>query len=652
MSRERQIRAARALVALECIPPTLRESLARDTALLEEYDLQADTLFSIGESDFAAPLSELVPALRQTLAGEGCVTVRDTDGSQWSIEYSPGDGPLSLTLALGDRRVAMDSWLTLSPDRDTRLHCLEVLANDVGWPPAAHSSWTQVLLERSLRGQEVLEFLNDIHATPHAQEQLLAQGIRTAGLHSGLAVPPSSAYFERLVGVCGDSTSIGQHTATGGRQRLSELCAWKPSEGFLNSLYMASHPDLSSQIQVAELSSEQLSRAYEFVLHSGDRISQLGAIEVGLRVSADRPEVVPVVTKLVVSLLDDDATSKTSGLRAYSTLYFLVHSELSRRQLLVEKPPFYRRLAALAQAGVIQRQAVAAGISLKESALESTAGEYLLRSLVDLRVEPRRQPELALPEQLRAHFLRRIAQAAGRYPNDLDKELLDDVKRSACPGGIYPLGDGFVPHLPGPLEEAEELRKLPADVTEALRTQLRQEEALESVHFTGLVNCARNFRIGGSETKLATRALTQAEYRLTDIESPSHLGRVLTGLASVSATARDEELADAIWIVARRYGRQPESALSMPDTMRIVLGAAASHEDLGSWSHFVGDCLTELAFGDLPEGDGEVLFSYVQRLCGIVPELWATCGRANAALTAYNASERGSAARNDSGTHT
>lgn len=375
MNRERELRAARALVAVECIPPTLRESLARDTSLLEEYDLQADTIFRIGESDFASQLSEVVRALRHALAGSAGVSVRDTDGNQWAVERGSDDHHPTLTLALGHRRVAMHAWLTLSPEKDTRLRCLESLAGDAGLPPEACTSWRRVLRKRSLKDDEVLQFLNDIHNTPHVQEQLLAQGIRMAGLNSKLAAPRSRAYFQRLIGACGDSASIDRHAATGGRQRLGELAAWKPYEGFMHSLYMASHPDLSAQVHVDNMSREELLQAFDFLLCSGDRVSQLGAIEVGLRVSSDRPEVNPALTKLVEMFRDDDATGKRSGLRAYSTLYVLVSGELSSRQLLAEDPPFYRRLAALAQAGVIQRQMVAAGISLAESAFESTAGE-------------------------------------------------------------------------------------------------------------------------------------------------------------------------------------------------------------------------------------------------------------------------------------
>ena len=112
------------------------------------------------------------------------------------------------------------------------------------------------------------------------------------------------------------------------------------------------------------MSSEELLQAFGFLLRSGDRVSQLGAIEVGLRVSLDRPEVNPALTKLVELIRDDVATGKRSGLRAYSILYVLVSGELSNKQLLAEDPPFYRRLAALAQAGVIQRQMAVAGITL------------------------------------------------------------------------------------------------------------------------------------------------------------------------------------------------------------------------------------------------------------------------------------------------
>lgn len=68
----------------------------------------------------------------------------------------------------------------------------------------------------------------------------------------------------------------------------------------------------------------------------------------------------------------------------------------------------------------------------------------------------------------------------------------------------------------------------------------------------------------------------------------------------------------------------------------ICLKAASSCVALNDWRDFVGDWLTELAFNDLEGKDGEVLHSYLQCLCRAVPELWISCGRADAALMAYN----------------
>ena len=46
-----------------------------------------------------------------------------------------------------------------------------------------------------------------------------------------------------------------------------------------------------------------------------------------------------------------------------------------------------------------------------------------------------------------------------------------------------------------------------------------------------------------------------------------------------------------------------------------------------------------MAFGELAEGDGEMLHDLcATHICEVVPELWSTCGSADAALMAYNGS--------------
>ncbi len=638
MTKASELRTATALLALECIPPSLRETLARHVRMRDDYGIRLDTILEVGDSDFKAPVSAIVRGVTSALSGTPRTTLRDTGGNDWSIEPDTDREQPALVFAHGERHVGMHAWLTLSPDRSTRLRCLEALATDAGLPPKACSSWRRVLEERSLNGEEVPDFLSDLHNTPHVQEQFLANSIGTPGLNSQLAAPPSRTYFERLVGSRGDSASIQRHAAVGAREHLAELAAWRPYEGFLQSLYMASHPCLSAQIRVDGMSSDELVQAFEFILRVGDQVSQLGTIEVGFRVSADRPEVIPALNKLVDLMRSDDTTDKEGRFRTYSLLYMLVTSELSTRQQLAGEPPFYRRLAALAQAGVIQRQMVVAGITLKDSALESVTGEYLVRSVVDLRLEPRRHPTLAFAEQLQAHFLRRVLRAAIRYENELYTELMGELGHLLGPEGLRQAGEAFVLYTPGPLEEPEENRALPAEFAQAIQVQLDTDDAIEPADFSALRTSTTSFRIGKAQADLAAAALTRSANRLANVKSHSELFATLAGLASVAAIARSERLADTLRVVVRRYRRDSEFPIAFFEAAQILLVAAASRAELGNWADFVGDCLTELAFGDLAEGDGEILHGYVRRLCEIVPELWATCGSADAALMAYNGS--------------
>jgi len=69
-----------------------------------------------------------------------------------------------------------------------------------------------------------------------------------------------------------------------------------------------------------------------------------------------------------------------------------VYGEMARCRIAASKPPFWRRLAAIGQAALIERCFVASGgdtAKFAEWAKSSRAQSYWLQCLVDLRLEPR-----------------------------------------------------------------------------------------------------------------------------------------------------------------------------------------------------------------------------------------------------------------------
>lgn len=642
MTNSPYARSALAQAALVLVHPLIRDTLIEDADFREEYGFTTDAVISFGDSGVSVQRSDLFDAVRKILAGASVKDVTDKKGQKWKLRNMGGEKELlSLALSRGKQRLILSGFCVLSPDQTTRLRFLDEVASDVNLPSRKRDAWGNVLSERALEYDEVDAFYSEFRDTPVEKARSIHSEIVSGQSSISSLVPLSREYFERLVGTYDGSASIRDYAAGKGRTFFEQLSAWQPYDGFLFSLFLSSHSALTAEINIDQLSSEDLVRVFDFLDKHGDRTSQLGAIEVGLRVLPSRPEIEPVLIRLVEQIRDDDVDGQASGFKLLSALFLLVDGELSRTRLFTSEPPFYRRLAALSQAALIHRQLVNSGVDIDqfcEWTFSNRGKQYYLQSLADMRMEPRWNPDLAAASQMKADFFGRIMIAAKNYEKNIKGGELSDLILGTESGSLHSLSEFPYPYFPGPLEGAEETpNALPAEISETIKAQIGAEEVGPS-SFIALVNSALIFRVGSDQAELAAKALKLGSYRLTNVEDKSQLFAILNGLATVAAVARSRALADELRILVRRYRRDSQYALSIEEAMRICLVAASSCADLNDWRDFAGDWLTELAFGDLEGNDGELLHSHLQCLCHAVPELWVSCGRADAALMAYNAS--------------
>ena len=436
------------------------------------------------------------------------------------------------------------------------------------------------------------------------------------------------------------STSLGDYASGCAKDHLRQLSAREPYDGFLFGLFLSSHASLTAELPVEQLRPDELVRAFDFLDKHGDRLSQLGAIEVGLRILPSNPEIVPFIERLVRQIRDDDVQKPNSGFKLLSALYILVGGELSRRRTFTSEPPFYRKLAVLSQAALIHRQLAHAAIDhekFSEWAHKHSFARAYVQSLADMRLEPHHSLSLIDPSQMKAHFFGRIMQSAKRYKQDIMSTALASSILGEGPESLRSLSDSFRPYLPGPLDGAGEAKRPVAFDIEGIhsRSSLPTSESNPSSFFA-LVNCVHIYHIEQEQAEMASKALERGGYRLSDVKDRSHLVSVLDGLALVAAVSRSHQLADSLRIFVRRHRHTTQHPLSIDEAVRICVVSAASHTDLGDWTDFAGDWLTEMAFGSLEGADGELLDAHLQFLCHAVPELWVTCGRAVASLAAYN----------------
>lgn len=633
------VRSSLAQAALEHFPPLIRKTLIEQRDFREEYGFRTDAVIALRDTGVSIPRSELFEAIRVVLGDRSEVVVGDTDGRDWKVfaEGEEGEQPRILISSDG-LRYNLPDFTALSPDSTIRLRSLEKAASDVNLPANVNMVWRGILSERALKDDEVDQFHSEFRDTPvHIARSIRAE-IQKGQSSASSLVPPSRRYFARLVGEYDESPSIRDYAAGGGKRFMEALSAWQPYDGFLSTLFLSSHSALTAEIGVERLDDKDVVRAFEFLVERGDRLSQLGAVEVGLRILPERPEIEPLLVRLVEEIRDDDPDGPTSGFKLFSALFVLADGELSRTRVFCDVPPFYRRLASLGQAALIHRETGAAPIEIDsfcEWALNIRGEQFHFQSLADMRLEPRWDPNFAAASQMKSDFLGRLMVAGKKYEGNMTSNELRELLVGSEPGSLHSRIEFPRQYFPGPLEGEEVSPSvLPDELTGTVEAQLKAEE-VGPASFIALANSALIFRIDQSQAEMAAEALKEGKHRLANIEDRSQLLAILHGLATVAAVSRVPVLADELRILVRRYRRDAQYALSINEALRICLVASASRSDLEDWRDSVGDWLTELAFEDFQGTEGEALYSHLHCLCHAVPELWVSCGRADAALAAY-----------------
>lgn len=632
-------RAAMAHATLEFVPPLIRKSLLNEQSFTEAYGFQTEARIAFGSSGVLFQRSKLFDAVRTVLAGDVQAALTDTEGQKWNLTIEIRENKLlSFVLSSDQQRLVLPDFSVLSSDASMRIRSLEASASDVNLPLSAKEKWLRILGERILEDDEVDTYQNDIYDTPVYVARTIRSEIKAGGSSLSSLVPNSRRYYERLVGFYDGSSSILDYAVSTGREFFKQLTAWRPYEGFLFCLLLSSHQTLTGEISTDHLVQEELEKAFDYIEKHSDMLSRLGAFEVGLRILPDRPEVEPFLLRLVHRIRDDDVEGKATEFGLFSALFVLVDGELARLRLLAEGPPFYRRLASLAQAALIHRQIIQCGIDydqFSQWAFRNRGEQFYMQSFADMRTEPRWSPDLAVASQLQADFFGRIMIAGNIFrANFGEGELLDTILGDGEQSLIIRCGFAR-PYFPGALEGAEDSpNTLPDDLAHIIEEQL-DGEGVEAASFIALVNSAMIFRITSGHAELAAKALRLANYTLANLKDKSQLMGILNGLATVAAISRNSALTDELRILVRRYRRDSQFGFSVEDAMRISLVASASRKDIMEWRSVAGDWLTELAFSQFEGNEGEELHSRLSALLHSVPELWVSCARTDAALKAW-----------------
>lgn len=589
----------------------------------------------LNQSGVTFDRATLYAAVREVLSSEGAtIAIEAVDKTQWSMSKNESG---TLVVA-GDTTVLLPDFEFLSPDPAVRLDWFERQVNEFDIDDVSAEKWRNILAARACDDEEVDGLKTEFRLTPCWFASALLQGMKDeADLPVPSLVPGDQRYYYRLAG-----GPVEKDLLSYVKSDLSRHIDRQIAKGGVNgvglALLLSAHPSVPQEIRLNSISSDEVIKLFEWLEAHGDRISQLGAIELGLAHLDIYPEAEPIITRMTRAFVEEDA-GEDGRFAQLAGLVVLVDGELARTGVLRTHQPYWRRLAVIAHASLLEREMLRRGVSISDFstwAYPNRGQLYFLQNHVDLRKEPRWLPDFLSPDQLKAEFVGRISASMIVHEGKIKSPELRSFALDKD-GPLQTLMVFPAPYLPGPLEGGvEAVNPMPSGIEQQVYEDLKAE-IVTPRSFTGLVNTALIFKLGPQMADLAAEALRRAKYQLRDMGADAPAFSLLYGLAIVAAVTRSEGLAAEVRVLARVVRRRPGVAFDLSDTLRIALVAAAANSDIDKWCIFLGEWLTELSYEDMDRLGANALWSRIRGLCQIERRLWGTCARADAACASLSA---------------
>jgi hypothetical protein len=550
--------------------------------------LKADAVIRLGRDDLAFQRSALFDTIRQAFdPGHEAVPVVDTRGETWEVRVQANKSPVEISLARGTTRLLVSHFGLLCPDKDVRLATLLNEAGNVCLSLEQIASWNKLLEERPPTDDEVIVILEDLKDTPVAVASMIRENLARGSVSLDVWVPRSARYYERLVGPWESGVPLEGYAKETAPRQFSKLLEWREAEGLKLALLLTPQPQLSAMLAEAEIADETLGEVLTWLADKGDVMSCAVGIEIALPRLGGHDRLKEPLDRLAKAFVTGKPLANVDPIDLLSCIILAVYGEIAHCRIHATRPPFWRKLAAIAQASLIARCIADIGGDATELArwLQSVRRQmYLLQCLADLRMEPRWLPDFALPRQLRNEICGRVATVAASLAQDVLPPDLRELLLGDGEGSLKRQFDPVHACLPGPLEGAI---MPPVELTEEQGARIKED--LSSVKVTiasisGLANAAIVVRFPSELADMAGDAIARADYRLHCDDKAVFVPHLL-GLASAAAIARSYKLADSLFMLLRTYRHFHPDKLTIDYAFRVAIIACASRSELKDSFH-------------------------------------------------------------------
>jgi hypothetical protein len=413
-ARDDYIRGSLALHLTELVPPVLRRSLFADEAFSTSLCLATDGIISFNPAGAAFQRSALFAAVRAASKSDDAVAIQVEAGAPWAVRFDRQENPLVVVIENGMRKIRVRHLGLLSERLDDRRGVLDAEAARVNLPRDAHERWVALIDTRSLTDTEANDFSEDINATPVAVSAAISGALRQESAEFDALVPRSAIYYERLVGCWQGQADIAAYAETVLPGVFDSLLAFDAEAGFRLALLLCSHPFVVERLAGKTVTPTAFDVVARWARDSADAMTRCALLELALLRDHIAEQTKPVLAEMAASLRKP-ADGTDVDFELLSAAFVFVYGQLSHLKILADRPTFWGRIAALAQAGLIVRCFAgrrAAFVEFVQELHGARARPFALQVYADMRLGPMWQSQFAIPPQLRNEFVGRVVSRA------------------------------------------------------------------------------------------------------------------------------------------------------------------------------------------------------------------------------------------------
>lgn len=567
----------RALFALGKLSPSLQSDVLADGTVGARWKILVKQTLPLGNG-ICVNRTNLFAVFRACADGEEVPALIDDNGGQLDAKASLGsDG--SIIIELPGQRMKFTHGILLSSNPDRRLNALDAIFRQLTLSREEQERLRGITRRADYSDSDFISIAKSLSASPEEFAGRLQAKFNVRQVSRSDVLPDEPQHWTNLTGPCRSSHTLAQFIDSELLDERSARFAMNGASAFRTIALTFSSPGLVPHALFDSLDTETMVAALEHACNFADHFSLIGAFETCTRLISKDQRFIDL-GELILDRLFTDMTKLQTSCGMFGAAFVIAIAALAEDEALTKQPPYWRRLAAAAQAALVVRTCDVTEIDhekLFQWAMAQSGESYCLSILGDFATDPQWRPEWIVHRFLVGDAIGRAWGALDSIPPGDQPERWRahiDAAREWAKENQLDMLLGFPALMEGARRPSLSISTLAEPIQQAYR-RLEAEPSPENLLVLTPAIHAFGFPV---ETRVGLQKVIGV-LRRSPHEAREVTQAVLALLAHIAALANDVNLADGVAEICIEQIASADARKALLEAMPRIIECAAADPD-------------------------------------------------------------------------